>query len=651
MSAENYVIVGTAGHIDHGKTWLVQALTGVDTDRLKEEKERGISIELGFAPLKLLSGKTLGLVDVPGHERFVRQMLAGAAGMDLGLLVVAADEGIMPQTLEHLAILDLLHTQKGLVVLTKKDLVEDDWLEMVKEDIRAALKGTFLQDAPIIAVSAKTKEGLNDLLEALDTLASKSKPRPEGGAARLPIDRVFTLKGFGTVVTGSLWSGTLKSGSDLSILPRGIKVRIRGLEVHGQRVEGALAGQRVAVNITGVGVEEVQRGDVLVTPASFEAALRLDCAIDLLADAKPLKQRQRVHFYLGTAEVLGRVVLLEDSTLEPGKTGLARFLLESPVVAAPRDRFVIRSYSPMVTIGGGEVIGLAAPQTRTKKAELAQALKRKLEGSLEGLIEDTLEAADLVSEEALTKKLALPPGTEKQALLSLETLRQEGKAQSFRLDGKRLWIGQAALKRLQEGIVELLRAFHKANPSRAGMSRELIREKLVKGVEARAFGILLEALSSAGILRLQGDLVALLEFVPKLPDKLDKAREVASKRLLVAKFRPPSWEEALDGLGLNRIEAAELLTYLLGQGALVRLKEDIILPKETLEEAKGVIRTLIHQKGPVGIGEVRDALGSSRKLVIPLLEHLDQVRFTKRIADTRALVENHSGKQEPLDQP
>ena len=639
MGAENYVIVGTAGHIDHGKTWLVQALTGIDTDRLKEEKERGISIELGFAPLKLPSGKILGLVDVPGHERFIRQMLAGAAGMDLGVLVVAADEGVMPQTLEHLAILNLLHTQKGLVVLTKKDLVDDDWLGMVKDDLRGALKGTFLQDAPILAVSAKTREGLGELLEALDTLASKTTPKPEGGPARLPIDRVFTLKGFGTVVTGTLWSGTLKPGIELMILPKGIKARIRGLEVHDQRVERALAGQRVAVNLTGVGTEELKRGDVLVTPGSYEAAIRLDVALDLLAEAKPLKQRQRVHFYLGTAEVLGRAVLLEDQALEPGKSGLARLLLESSVVAAPKDRFVIRSYSPMVTIGGGEVIQLEGAQTRTKKAELAKTLKRKLAGSLEDLTEDALGAPELVSEEALAKKLALPPGQEGQALLHLESLRQKGKALAFSLDGKRLWVAQAALEQLQEGILELLKAFHKAHPARAGISREPIREKLAKGIEPRGFGVLLEALESAGIIRLQGDLVALTEFTPKLPDKLAKAGEVAIKRFLNAKFQPPSWEEALEGLGLNRDEATELLAYLLGQGELIRLKEDIILPKETLERAKTRIQELIRQKGPVGVGEVRDALGSSRKLVIPLMEYFDRVRFTRRVGDARTLAE------------
>ena len=639
MGAEDYVIVGTAGHIDHGKTWLVQALTGIDTDRLKEEKERGISIELGFAPLKLPSGKILGLVDVPGHERFIRQMLAGAAGMDLGVLVVAADEGVMPQTLEHLAILDLLHTQKGLVVLTKKDLVDDDWLGMVKDDLRGVLVGTFLQDAPIIAVSAKTREGLDELLEALDTLASKTTPKPEGGPARLPVDRVFTLKGFGTVVTGTLWSGTLMPGIELMILPKRIKARIRGLEVHDQKVERAIAGQRVAVNLAGVGTEELKRGDVLVAPGYFDEVLRLDAVIHLLAEAKPLKQRQRVHFYLGTAEVLGRVVLLEDQTLEPGKSGLARILLESPVVAAPKDRFVIRSYSPMVTIGGGKVIQLAGAQTRTKKAELAKSLRKKLEGTLEDLIEDALGSLELVSEEALAQRLALPQDQLSQALLSLKGLEQAGKALAFSLDGKRLWVGGAALEWLRRGIVELLTPFHKAHPARAGISRELIREKLAKRVEPRGFGLLLEALESGGTVRLKGEFVALEGFSPTLPDKLAKAGKVATERVLKAQFQPPSWEEALEGLGLNRDEAFELLAYLLEQGEFIRLKEDLILPKKTLERAKTRIQELIREKGPVGVGEVRDALGSSRKLVIPLLEYFDRVRFTRRIGDARTLAE------------
>jgi len=506
---------------------------------------------------------------------------------------------------------------------------------MVKDDLRGALKRTFLQDAPILAVSAKTREGLDELLEALDTLASKTTPKPEGGPARLPIDRVFTLKGFGTVVTGTLWSGTLKPGIELMILPRGIKARIRGLEVHDQKVERALAGQRVAVNLTGVGTEELKRGDVLVTPGSFGAVLRLDVAIDLLAEAKPLKQRQRVHFYLGTAEVLGRTVLLEDQTLEPGKSGLARILLESPVVAAPKDRFVIRSYSPMVTIGGGEVVQLAGAQTRTKKSELAKTLRKKLEGTLEDLIEDTLGNLELVSEEALVQRLALPQEQLPQALLSLKGLEQTGKALAFSLDGKRLWVGGAALDCLRRGVVELLTPFHKAHPARAGISRELIREKLGKGIEPRGFGILLEALESGGTVRLKGEFVA-SRVSPTLPDKLAKAGEVAIERLLKAQFQPPSWEETLEGLGLNRDEAFELLAYLLEQGEFIRLKEDLILPKKTLEQAKTRIQELIRQKGPVGVGELRDALGSSRKVVIPLLEYFDRVRLP-RVGDARTL--------------
>lgn len=639
MEAKTFITVGTAGHIDHGKTWLVRALTGIDTDRLKEEKERGISIELGFAPLRLPSGKTLGLIDVPGHERFIRQMLAGAAGMDLGLLIIAADEGIMPQTLEHLAILDLLRTKKGLVVLTKKDLVEPEWLDMVTEDVRKALKGSFLEKAPILAVSAKTHEGLEGLLWELETLAHETATKPAYGPARLPIDRVFTLKGIGTVVTGTLWSGTLHTGSEILILPKGIKARIRGLEVHGQKTEKALAGQRVAVNLASVGTQDLKRGDGLVTPGAFFADTRLDVQIELLEQAKPIKQRQRVRLHLGTAEALCRVVLLENQTLEPGKRALARLMLESPVVAAPNDRFVIRTYSPMMTIGGGEVIQLGGQLGRLPRAELAKRLKKRLEGSLEEWIESVLEAPLLLSEEAILKKLSLPPGKESQALPYLEELERQRRARVFYLDSKRLWMGQASFERIREGLTQHLQAFHGEHPSRAGLSREALREKIAKGIEPRNFGLILETLASEGVLWLKGDTVALKGFTPRLPERLAKAREAVLKRLMRTQFQPPDWEEAVLGLGLNSNEASELLAHLVEQGELVRLKEGLILPRATIDLAKGAIRSLIHQKGPVGIAEVRDALDSSRKLVIPLLEYLDKERFTRRIGDRRYLWE------------
>ena len=354
---DSFIIIGTAGHVDHGKTWLVKALTGVDTDRLKEEKERGISIELGFAPLRLPGGIHAGVVDVPGHERFVKNMLAGAGGIDMVLFVVAADEGVMPQTREHLDILELLRVQKGVVALTKVDLVDEEWLLLVEEDVRELLKPTHFRHAPIVPVSSVTGAGLKELLDALAGVAAEVNPKPRTGEARLPIDRVFTITGFGTVLTGTLFSGTMHTGDALEIMPSGLKGRVRSLQVHGQKVEEAGAGQRVAVNLTGVEVGQVKRGDVLVTPGAFPAVRRVAAALHLLERAPhPLKNYQRIRFHLGTKEALGRVRLLDRDELRPGDDAVVQIELEEAVVAAVHDRYVIRQYSPVTTIGGGEVI-------------------------------------------------------------------------------------------------------------------------------------------------------------------------------------------------------------------------------------------------------------------------------------------------------
>ncbi|MGH7377367.1 MAG: selenocysteine-specific translation elongation factor, partial [Candidatus Methylomirabilales bacterium] len=366
-----HIIVGTAGHIDHGKTSLVKALTGIDTDRLKEEKERGISIELGFAHLTLPGGLRLGIVDVPGHERFVKTMLAGVGGIDLVILVIAADEGIMPQTREHLHICRLLHIPRGLVALTKRDLVDPDWLEMVAEETRTFLKGTFLEGAPILPVSATTGAGLEELKTALAALAAEAEPKRVDGIFRLPIDRVFTMKGFGTVVTGTLLAGSLKVADEVVVLPEGARSRVRRLQVHGEAVEQAFAGQRTAVNLPGIEVSGIARGSLLCLPGTFRPASAMDATLTLLADApRALKNRGRVRFHLGTSEVLARVVFLDREELEPGQSAYVHLRLESRGAALPQDRFVIRSYSPAVTIGGGIILDPAPPERRRKRHEI-----------------------------------------------------------------------------------------------------------------------------------------------------------------------------------------------------------------------------------------------------------------------------------------
>ncbi|MBI4391738.1 MAG: selenocysteine-specific translation elongation factor, partial [candidate division NC10 bacterium] len=368
-----HIIVGTAGHIDHGKTSLVKALTGIDTDRLKEEKERGISIELGFAHLTLPDGLRLGIVDVPGHERFVKTMLAGVGGIDLVILVIAADEGIMPQTREHLHICRLLQIPRGLVALTKRDLVDADWLELVAEEVRTFLKGTFLEGAPVLPVSATTGEGLDALKAALAALAAEAEPKRVEGIFRLPIDRVFTMKGFGTVITGTLLAGSLKVGDEVVVLPEGLRSRVRRLQVHGETVEQAFAGQRTAVNLPGIEVSAIARGSLLCLPGTLRPSTAMDATLTLLEDApRPLKNRGRIRFHLGTSELLARAVLLDREELPPGQSAYVHLRLESPGAALPQDRFVIRSYRPAVTVGGGMILDPAPPQRRRKRQEILE---------------------------------------------------------------------------------------------------------------------------------------------------------------------------------------------------------------------------------------------------------------------------------------
>jgi len=351
------VIIGTAGHIDHGKTTLVRAMTGIDTDRLKEEKKRGISIELGFAPLRLPSGQVAGLVDVPGHERFIKHMLAGAFGVDLVVLVIAADEGVMPQTREHVDIIELLGIKKGIVVLTKKDLVDEEWLLLVEDEVRQYLSKTILKDAPIVPVSSTTRDGLPELMKLLDDMAATIEEKPAFGQVRLPIDRVFKVVGFGTVITGTLWSGALKVGDTLEVLPTGAKVRVRNLEVHKDKVETAMAGQRVAVNLQGIEAADLERGYVLATPGFITPTFRIDTSLRLLSSSPwTLRNWHRIRFHLGTDECLGRVVLLDRDELNAGEEAYAQIILELPIVANKHDRFVLRFYAPVTTIGGGVVI-------------------------------------------------------------------------------------------------------------------------------------------------------------------------------------------------------------------------------------------------------------------------------------------------------
>lgn len=635
MNLVEYIIVGTAGHVDHGKTVLVNALTGVNTDRLKEEKERGISIELGFAPLTLPSGQKIGLVDVPGHERFIRQMLAGVGGMDLVMLVIAADEGVMPQTQEHLDIINLLQIKKGIVVVTKKDLVEEDWLELVLEEVKEALAGSILAEAPIIPVSAVTGEGMDVLKEHLEQLVAQTPAKSSAGKVRLPIDRVFSITGFGTVVTGTLWSGSITVGDTLELQPEGLQARVRTLQVHGQKVDVARAGQRVAVNLAGIETTQLSRGSTLLTPGIMAPSYRIDLQLHLLAKAPAMKNRQRVRIHLGTGEVLGRVILLDREELAPGETAFAQLQLEEPLVAAKKDRLVIRSYSPMHTIAGGLVLDPVASRHRRFDEEVLKALATRLEGTPEELVLEVM----LRENQPLTKKgLAKGSNLELQELdASLKNLLEEKQAISFPFEGTEwYWAKSLEENRLAEGK-QLLEQYHHQYPLRPGFPKEELRSRLFSDWPVKAFNGALQFWEEQEQLVVMANEVKLPGFEAKPSAEEQGMIEEILARYQNELFQPPAWEEAIKTVKGQPEQIVELLYYLLGTQQLVRVADGLYFHQEAVSKAKDLVRELVKEEGSVQLAAMRDAMDSSRKYVLPLLEYFDQIKFTKRIGDKRVL--------------
>jgi selenocysteine-specific elongation factor len=497
--AMKQVVMGTAGHIDHGKTQLIKTLTGIDTDRLKEEKERGITIDLGFAHLRFANDTEVGVIDVPGHERFVRNMLAGVGGIDLVMLVIAADEGVMPQTREHLAICQLLRIKDGLVALTKTDLVDEDWLGLVTEDTHAFLKGTFLEGKPIVPVSAKTGQGIDELKQVLQTLVADVPPKQLAGKFRLPIDRVFTIRGFGTVVTGTLFSGSIRVEDRVEIYPKGIEVKVRGLQVHNESVPEAIAGQRTAINLQGIEKVELERGDVLGRPGEFSPTFMLDAFLQHLPDApRPLRHRARVRLHLGTSELMGRVILLDRDALAPGEEAYVQYRLEAPAIALPHDRYVIRSYSPVQTIGGGVLLDVQPAKHRRGAAGLGTHFQLLASGAPEAIIAHHLKQAG----HAGLRVLEFLPRTELPEMRLRQVaaaLRQSGQARAVNAD-LGWYLHTEAFTALINELRNHLANYHRENPLKPNISIEELRAK-VRGLGERVCLLALEQL------RQQGDIV------------------------------------------------------------------------------------------------------------------------------------------------
>lgn len=630
-----HLIIGTAGHVDHGKTALVRAMTGVDTDRLKEEKDRGISIELGFAYLNLPGGRRAGIVDVPGHERFIKNMLAGAGGVDLVLLVIAADEGVMPQTREHLDIIQLLQVKKGVVVLTKVDLVEEEWLELVQEDVNDFLKDTVLKDAPVVVVSAVTGQGIPELLSLIEQVAQEVKPRFGAGPSRLPVDRVFSITGFGTVVTGTLLSGFIHVGDVVEIQPQGLSSRVRSIQVHGEKVGTAEAGQRVAVNLAGLELEQIERGSVVAGPKSLTPTQRLDVRLLLLKSAaRPLKHRARVRFYLGAGETLGRVLLLDREELQPGSLVYAQLELEEPAVAARGDRFVIRSYSPMMTIGGGSVID-PLPRRKYKRfrEEVLKALATRERGTPDEIIEQYLLGnPGLITPDGIASGAGMQKGEVEEAV---RYLANEGRVKQISGDGKgylvlsgvyRLWAGE---------ICRLLESYHRDYPMREGYSKEELRSRKYQSLNNKTFQLLLLEMERDGYLRVAPQAVALQSFNPGPGPEVEKQILKIRKTLEDASFLPPSWSDLCRDAAVSKDSEIELLQYLLRTGEMVKVAEDLYFQKDVLLEAREKVAGYLREKGEITVGEVRDLLHTSRKYALPLLEYFDREKVTRRVGDKR----------------
>ncbi|MCX6609673.1 MAG: selenocysteine-specific translation elongation factor [Acidobacteria bacterium] len=613
------IIVGTAGHIDHGKTTLVKALTGIDTDRLKEEKERGISIDLGFANLKTAQGARIAFIDVPGHERFVRNMLAGVSGIDLVLFVVAADEAIKPQTREHFDICRLLGIERGVIALTKADLVEADWLELVRMEMEDFVRGSFLEGAAIVPVSATTGMGLEDLLKAITAAAVGMEQRDLKRMPRLAIDRAFVMKGHGTVVTGTLKEGRLAVESEVELYPSGRVARVRGIQVHGETVKEAQAGQRTAVNLAGVEVGDVVRGYVAAPPGKLSPVRIFDAQIDLLPGAKLIRDRAQVHFHAGTMEVAAELrVLDEKRTIEPGNKAWVRLVLEEETLVLPGDRFILRSFSPVVTIAGGTVMELHYGATRMKRKGAVERLTRWKGLDLAGRIGILLEE----------RPLGMEFGDLRRRLGCLESDVPEG------LERIGSWVASGAnLKKIAVELVQRLRQHHKDFPLEAGLSREALRSGLLAGAPA---GLMEALLRQAPSVKAEGDLLRLESHKVKLEAKEDEASQAMEAAFLQAGLAVPAVDDVLASTGLAAARAKAVLGLLLREGKLVRVGPELVYHREALGLLKKIFAERKGQR--FGVVEFKDWTGVSRKYAIPLLEFLDREKITRRDGDQRLIL-------------
>ncbi|MBW2408395.1 MAG: selenocysteine-specific translation elongation factor [Deltaproteobacteria bacterium] len=630
------IILGTAGHIDHGKTSLIKAVTGTDTDRLKEEKERGITIELGFASLDLPSGQHLGIVDVPGHEKFVKNMVAGATGIDIVAMVIAADEGVMPQTREHMEICTLLGVKHGLVVLTKIDMVDEEWLELVREDVRDFTRGTFLEGSPMVAVSSLKGDGIPDFVDQLDELSQQVPQREPSSIFRLPIDRVFTMKGFGTVITGTLISGSINDGASIMVYPQGITSRIRGIQVHNQSVGSAEAGMRTAINFQGLEKAAIQRGEVLSNPDALKSSYMVDVDLNFLAsNPKPIKNRTLVRFHTGTSEILGNLILLDREELSPGDSAVAQLRLNSPVTLIKEDRFVIRSYSPVRTVGGGEVLNPIPKKHKQFHAATIEGLKRLSNRSPEeiishhvresgfaGLAFSDLRIMTNVPDRQLENIL--------QGQLSKKTVIQSDKE-------NRTYIHNDTLEQLKTDMETYLVDYHKSFPLKTGMPKEELKTKFPVTLAPKLFNLTLNLMIKTDQIVQEENTVRLATHTISLGADQADVKDKILNTYLDSGLQPPYFKALSKDLNIGPASSKEVLMHLVEEGHLVKTKEDLYFHASAIEDLKKKLVEFLENNGEITTPQFKEMTGVSRKFVIPLAEFFDAKNVTLRVGDVRKL--------------
>ncbi|MBC2713956.1 MAG: selenocysteine-specific translation elongation factor [Desulfobacteraceae bacterium] len=630
------IILGTAGHIDHGKTSLIKAISGYDTDRLKEEKQRGITIELGFASLDLPSGTHIGIVDVPGHEKFVKNMVAGATGIDVVAMIIAADEGVMPQTREHLEICTLLGIQYGFIVLTKIDMVDNEWAELVKEDLAEFVEGTFLENAPVIPVSSVTGEGIPEFIQALDSFCSKISVKKPSGLFRLPVDRVFTMKGFGTVITGTLISGKISVGETVMIYPGDTKSKIRGLQVHDQQVNTAEAGMRTAINFQGIEKATVNRGDMIARLETLKNSFMLDIELHLLeSNVRPVKNRDRVRFHTGTSELPCNVILLDRETLEPGKTAVIQLRLDAPVACVKDDRFVIRSYSPVRTLGGGRILNPIPKKHKRFKDETNVDLYALANADEETLIQ--LHAKDAGYAEVAYSDLPIVTNLSGKQLdkylkllLSKQLLIQTDK------ENKR-YIHQKTFETFMSKISELLTQYHSAHPLKSGMPKGELKSKFPPIMSDKLFNHLLNAMVKSNEIVLTENNIRLPGHKVTLKADQSGIKKKIIETYLNSGLQPPYFKELSGTLKIDPRESKNVLMLLVKEGSIVKVKEELFFHADVITDLKTRLMDFLKSNSEITTPKFKEMTGASRKYTIPLLEYFDDENLTIRVGDIRQL--------------